>query len=275
MAKKRRRRRRRKKLRLNFGKVAAFLLFCLLCIFGLVMLISTTISHKKEYFNMGLKSYEDEKYDEALAYFDQALLEKELLSKKQDMNLHLYIADIYMKTGEYLKAVGEYDKVLEYSAAKKDDVGKMQSLAQALYDFHQGNYAGAIPALEEAAKGDYPEMYMFLGACYGQIGDVDNMFANYEIYVKKFDYNSYIYAQYASYYLSVDELDQAYGYIYNGLKSDEEYNAELRLLEIAYYEKLKDFDQAFLLAEELVSYYPDFEEGQKEYAFLYTRVSHE
>lgn len=275
MAKKRRRRRRKKRLRINFTKLAFIALFSLLCIFGLVMLISTTISHKKEYFNMGLKQYEKEEYDGALEYFDQALLEKELFSQKQDMNLHLYIADIYMKTGEYLKAVGEYDKVLEYSAAKKDDVGKMQSLAQALYDFHQGNYAGAIPALEEAAKGDYPEMYMFLGSCYGQIGDVDNMFTNYEIYVEKYGYNSYIYAQYASYYLSIDDLDQAYGFIYNGLNSDDEYNAELRLLEIAYYEKQKDFDQAFLLAEELVSYYPDNEEGQKEYAFLYTRVTHE
>lgn len=275
MAKKRRRRRRKKRIRINFTKLAFVALFSLLCIFGLVMLISTTISHKKEYFNIGLGHYEDEEYDKALDAFDKALLEKELFSSKQDMNIHLYIADIYMKTGEYQKAVGEYDKVLEYSAVKEKDVRKLQDLAQALFDFDQGNYAGAIPGLEKAAKGDYPEMYMFLGTCYGQIGDVNNMFANYEIYVDKFGYNSYIYAQYASYYISVGELDQAYGFIYNGLKSDDEYNAELRLLEIAYYERLKDFDHAFELAEELISYYPDNEDGQKEYAFLYTRVDHE
>ncbi len=275
MAGRRRRRRRKNRVRLDYRKIAVFILFCLLCIFGLVMLISSTISHKTEYFDRGLKFYSEEEYDEALDFFDQALAEKQLFSKKRDMNIHLYIADIYMKTEEYQKAADEYDKVLDYSSADRKNVEKLQKLAQALYDFNQGNYVGALPALEEAAKGDYPEMYMFVGTCYGQTGDIDNMFANYEIYTDKFGYNSYIYAQYASYYLSVDDLEQAYGYIYNGLESDMEYNAQLRLLEIAYYEKLKDFDQAYLLAEELASLYPDFEEGQREYTFLYTRVTHE
>lgn len=270
-----RRRRRRRRARWDYRKIAIFLLFCLLVLFTFVTMISAFFSHKKEYFNEGLDYYEAEEYDKALDKFEAALDEKQLFTKRRDMNIQLYIADIYMKTGEYLKAVEEYDEVLEYSSVNEDEVLEMQALAQALYNFNQGNYAGALPVLEQAAQKDYPEMYLYVGTCYGQIDDVNNMLKSYETYVKEFGYNSYIYAQYASYYMSIGELEQAYGYINNGLSSDSEYNAALRLLEIAYYEENKDFEQAYALAEEFISLYPDNEEGEKEYTFLYTRVTHE
>ena len=45
------------------------------------------------------------------------------------------------------------------------------------------------------------------------------------------------------------------------------------MLEITYYEKNEDYNKAYEIAGQLVSEYPDYEKGQKEYTFLSTRVS--
>lgn len=71
------------------------------------------------------------------------------------------------------------------------------------------------------------------------------------------------------------ELDNAYGYINNGLASDNTFQKELRLQEITYYEKIQDYDKAYELAKELYNLYPDYQAGADEYNFLYTRVSHD
>ena len=54
---------------------------------------------------------------------------------------------------------------------------------------------------------------------------------------------------------------------------DKIYRKELLMLEITYYEKNEDYNKAYEIAGQLVSEYPDYEKGQKEYTFLSTRVS--
>lgn len=277
MARRNRRRRRRKKSRIDYRKVVFFLFGCLVVIFAFAVILSKLISHKNEYFDEGLSYYEKGNYEKALDKFSDALEEKQIFSQNKDKNTRLYIADIYMKTGAYDKAVDEYDTILQTTSADKKDVTKMQEIAQALSDFSNGNYAGALPVLEQYVK-DFPELYMYIGTCYASMEDSENMFKNYEKYIELYGYNSYLYAQYASYYLSFDDsdnLDMAYGYINNGLASDSTFQKELRLQEITYYEKIYDYDKSYALAKELYELYPDFQKGVDEYQFLYTRVTHE
>lgn len=274
MARRNRRRRRKKRSNIDFGKVFIFLLACAIIIFAAVVILSKLISHKDRYFDEGLTYYQNSEYDKALDKFTEALSEKQIFSQNKDKNTRLYIADIYMKTADYKKAVDEYDTILQKTSADKKDVKKMQEIAQALSDFSDSNYAGALPVLEQYVK-DYPELYLYIGTCYASMNDSEHMFENYEKYIKKYGYNSYLYAQYAEYYISIGELDNAYGYINNGLASDNTFQKELRLQEITYYEKIQDYDKAYELAKELYNLYPDYQAGADEYNFLYTRVSHD
>lgn len=251
-----------------------FLVTCLVIVFAAVVILSKIISHKDRYFDEGLAFYQNAEYDKALDRFADALSEKQIFSRNKDKNTRLYMADIYMKTADYDKAVEEYDTILQQTSADKKNVGKMKEIAQTLADFSDSNYAGALPVLEQYVK-DYPELYLYIGTCYASMNDAEHMFENYEKYIDKYGYNSYLYAQYAAYYISIGEMDNAYGYINNGLASDNTFQKELRLQEISYYEKIQNYDKAYELAKELYELYPEYQDGVDEYNFLYTRVSHD
>ncbi len=274
MAGRNRRRRRKRKSNIDLGKVFFFLVTCLIIVFAAVVILSKIISHKDRYFDEGLAFYQNAEYDKALDRFADALSEKQIFSQNKDKNTRLYMADIYMKTADYDKAVEEYDTILQQTSADKKNVGKMKEIAQALADFSDSNYAGALPVLEQYVK-DYPELYLYIGTCYASMNDAEHMFENYEKYIDKYGYNSYLYAQYAAYYISIGEMDNAYGYINNGLASDNTFQKELRLQEISYYEKIQNYDKAYELAKELYELYPEYQDGVDEYNFLYTRVSHD
>lgn len=186
MARKNRRRRRKKRSNIDFGKVFIFLLACAIIIFAAVVILSKLISHKDRYFDEGLTYYQNSEYDKALDKFTEALSEKQIFSQNKDKNTRLYIADIYMKTADYKKAVDEYDTILQKTSADKKDVKKMQEIAQALSDFSDSNYAGALPVLEQYVK-DYPELYLYIGTCYASMDDSEHMFENYEKYIKNMD----------------------------------------------------------------------------------------
>lgn len=269
-----RRRRRKRKSNIDFVKVFFFLVTCLVIVFAAVVILSKIISHKDRYFDEGLAFYQNAEYDKALDRFADALSEKQIFSRNKDKNTRLYMADIYMKTADYDKAVEEYDTILQQTSSDKKNVGKMKEIAQALADFSDSNYAGALPVLEQYVK-DYPELYLYIGTCYASMNDAEHMFENYEKYIDKYGYNSYLYAQYAAYYISIGEMDNAYGYINNGLASDNTFQKELRLQEISYYEKIQNYDKAYELAKELCELYPEYQDGVDEYNFLYTRVSHD
>lgn len=269
-----RRRRRKRKSNIDFVKVFFFLVTCLVIVFAAVVILSKIISHKDRYFDEGLAFYQNAEYDKALDRFADALSEKQIFSRNKDKNTRLYMADIYMKTADYDKAVEEYDTILQQTSSDKKNVGKMKEIAQALADFSDSNYAGVLPVLEQYVK-DYPELYLYIGTCYASMNDAEHMFENYEKYIDKYGYNSYLYAQYAAYYISIGEMDNAYGYINNGLASDNTFQKELRLQEISYYEKIQNYDKAYELAKELYELYPEYQDGVDEYNFLYTRVSHD
>ena len=104
-----RRRRRKRKSNIDFVKVFFFLVTCLVIVFAAVVILSKIISHKDRYFDEGLAFYQNAEYDKALDRFADALSEKQIFSRNKDKNTRLYMADIYMKTADYDKAVEEYE----------------------------------------------------------------------------------------------------------------------------------------------------------------------
>lgn len=96
-----------------------FLVTCLVIVFAAVVILSKIISHKDRYFDEGLAFYQNAEYDKALDRFADALSEKQIFSRNKDKNTRLYMADIYMKTADYDKAVEEYDTILQQTSSDK------------------------------------------------------------------------------------------------------------------------------------------------------------
>lgn len=113
----RRRRRKRKSIQI-LSKCFSFSHLSGHC-FAAVVILSKIISHKDRYFDEGLAFYQNAEYDKALDRFADALSEKQIFSRNKDKNTRLYMADIYMKTADYDKAVEEYDTILQQTSADK------------------------------------------------------------------------------------------------------------------------------------------------------------
>lgn len=260
--------------RINYKLIFGLFVVACVAVFVIAYAMSALMSQKNELYEQGVSQYEAGEYETAAASFTQALSEHQLFSKKKDMNIKMYLADTYLKSARYSEAASLYGELADasYSGA---DVENLKDLAAALGEFSSGSYGSALDVLVKQSD-SYPELYMYIGTCYSEIDDTENMIASYEKYVSEFGFNSYVYAMYASYNLNKDEpdLEQAIAYINNGLScNDTVYRKELLMLEICYYEKQLDYDSAFELAGQLISEYPDYEQGQREYTFLSTRAT--
>ena len=258
--------------KINYPLILGILILACVSVLLISYAISAIISQKDEYFDKGVTYYESGSYQEAIDSFKDALAENQLFSGRKDQNIRLYMADAYLKSAQYAEAAATY-KELTDSSFSGSNVNDLKELAEALDDFSNGNYGGALDVLLKEAK-TYPELYMYIGTCYAVTDDSEKMFESYEKYVQTFGFNSYVYAMYGSYYLSNGDMESALAYITNGLECDDTvYKKELMMLQVAYYEKNLDYDKAYELASQLTEAYPDYEDGQKEYEFLSTRVS--
>ena len=258
--------------KINYKLIFALVILACVAVLLISYAISAIVSQKDELYDQGVKYYKSGSYQEAIDSFDNALAENQLFSKKKDQNIKLYLADAYLKSAQYTEAANTYNELIQDSFTGSN-VKDLKELATALSDFSQGNYGGALDVLLKQAE-TYPELYMYIGTCYAVTDESDKMFESYEKYVQTFGFNSYVYAMYGSYYLNNGDMESAIAYITNGLDSgDKIYRKELLMLEITYYEKNEDYNKAYEIAGQLVSEYPDYEKGQKEYTFLSTRVS--
>lgn len=256
--------------KINYKLIFALVILACVAVLLISYAISAIVSQKDELYDQGVKYYKSGSYQEAIDSFDNALAENQLFSKKKDQNIKLYLADAYLKSAQYTEAANTYNELIQDSFTGSN-VKDLKELATALSDFSQGNYGGALDVLLKQAE-TYPELYMYIGTCYAVTDESDKMFESYEKYVQTFGFNSYVYAMYGSYYLNNGDMESAIAYITNGLDSgDKIYRKELLMLEITYYEKNEDYDKAYEIAGQLVSEYPDYEKGQKEYTFLSTR----
>ena len=164
--------------RINYPLIFGVVLLACMAVLLIAYAISAIVSQKDEYYDKGVTYYESGSYQEAITSFNSALNENQLFSRKKDQNIRLYMADSYLKSAQYAEAAATY-KELTDSAYSGSNVNDLKELADALGDFSNGNYGGALDVLLKEAE-TYPELYMYIGTCYAVTDDSENMFASYE-----------------------------------------------------------------------------------------------
>lgn len=253
-------------LRLFFGVIIALVLFYCV-VFGI----------KFSMRGKAISLYENEDYKGAIDLFEEALKPNLPLLERFDNDVRFYLADCYVHEGQYGYACIEYNKILVWNDYKEiDGLKDLQKLAYGLQLYDRKEYREALPILLEAYESGYSELVLYVGSCYGQIGDAENMQLYYNVFLRNNEMNSFMYAQYAAIALDQNKLDKAYDYIQKGMQLEEQSSIkELKFDEIVYYEKLNDFNTAFEKASAFVEEYPGDKDGKNEYDLLYTRRSKE
>ena len=155
-----------------------------------------------------LKAYESEDYQGAVDLFEEALKPQLPYMYSIDNDSRLYLADCYLNLEQYEVAVYEYEKIKFWSEKKDDDVQYLEDIAYGLMLYKQKDYRQALPKLQKAYEDGYGDLVLYVGSCYGQLGDYENMQIYYNIFLQNHEMNSFMYAQYASIELDEGNMEQ-------------------------------------------------------------------
>lgn len=263
--------RKKKKAKKKFTLQSIIKLFVVFVIL-IVIIYGVSIGVKYSMFSKGLTLYGREDYESAIDLLEEALKPRLPFLEDFDNNIRLYLADCYVNTGMYGDACYEYSQVKLWEKEEVDGLDYLQKVAYGLQLYEWQDYRGALPILLEAYEDGYSDLVLYVGSCYGQTGDLDNMQLYYDVFLQKNDMNSFMYAQYAAIALDEGRMEEALDYIEKGKQLEDQSNIkELLFDEIVYYEKLKDYNTAYMKAKAFVETYPQDVDGKNEYDFLYTR----
>lgn len=219
-----------------------------------------------------LSLYRQADYAGAVELFQEALKPGLPLLEAFDNDVRMYLADCYVNIGDYGLACYEYSKIRLWSEKKDEDLEYLANVAYGLQLYDWKEYRQALPILLQAYEDGYSDLILYVGSCYGQTGDLENMQLYYDVFLQKNEMNSFMYAQYAAIALDEGRYDEALEYINNGKQLEDQSNIkELLFDEIVYYEKLKDYNTAYEKAKAFVEIYPMDADGKNEYDILYTR----
>lgn len=243
-------------------------------ILGVIIVLIYTVSFcvKGSMRSKALSLYQKEDYEGAIELFEDALKPRLPFLSGFDNDVRYYLADCYVNTGKYGDACYEYSMIKLWSGKKNKDLKYLQKVAYGLQLYDWKEYKEALPILLAAYEDGYKDLVLYVGSCYGQIGDLENMQVYYDIFLRDHEMNSFMYAQYAAIALDEGRLEDAKNYIETGKQLEDQSNIkELLFDEIVYYEKWKDYNGAFEKAKAFIEAYPNDADGKNEYDLLYTR----
>ena len=250
----------------TFGKWVGLVVILLILVYGVSFGIKYSMRNK------ALSLYEKEDYTAAVDLFNEALKPGLPLLESFDNDVRFYLADCYVNMGEYGLACHEYSKIRVWSDKKDTQLDYLANVAYGLQLYEWKDYRQALPILLQAYEDGYSDLVLYVGSCYGQTGDLENMQIYYDVFLQKNAMNSFMYAQYAAIALDEDKMDEALSYIEAGKQLEDQSNIkEVLFDEIVYYEKLKDYNTAYDKAKAFVEAYPTDVDGKNEYDILYTR----
>ncbi len=253
---------------LNIIKLFGGILVLLVIIYGVSFGVKYSMREK------GLSLYEQEDYEGAVDLFVEALKPRLPLLEDFDNDVRFYIADCYVNTGNYGFACCEYSQIKLWTQKEIEGLSYLQNVAYGLQLYDWQDYREALPILLKAYEDGYSDLVLYVGSCYGQTGDLENMQIYYDVFLQSHEMNSFMYAQYAAIALDENRLEEALGYIETGKQLEDQSNIrELLFDEIVYYEKLKDYNTAYEKAKAFIETYPNDVAGRNEYDLLYTRQS--
>lgn len=141
--------------------------------------------------------------------------------------------------------------------------------------YYQGKTEEAIASLTEIAP-EYIEAYCLLGEIYYANAQYSNAIDSYVTYMGADGAtpSDKVYYDLALCYMETENYTSALEYIRAGLATaDKKFERELKYEEIYALEKSGEFNEAYELAKEYVTVYPDDEKMQRELIFLETRYN--
>lgn len=247
-------------------------LFAMLVLFVIVIYV-VSFGVKFSMRSKAISLYNKEEYQGAVELFEEALKPELPFLEKFDNDIRFYMADCYVNMGQYGDACYEYSKIALWAKNHKvDGLSELKEIAYGLQLYAWEDYRSALPILLAAYESGYSDLVLYVGSCYGQIGDLENMQIYYDVFLQKNEMNSFMYAQYAAIALDEGRMEDALAYIEMGKQLKDQSNIkELLFDEIVYYEKLQDYNTAFEKAKAFVEAYPGDSDGKNEYDLLYTR----
>ena len=247
----------------------------LLAAFMMVLLVyGVSFGVKFSMMNKGLSQYEKDDFEGAVSLFTEALKPRLPLLEEFDNNIRFYLADCYVNMGLYGDACYEYNQIKLWSDKKVNGLSYLANVAYGLQLYEWKDYREALPILLKAYEDGYSDLVLYVGSCYGQIGDLENMQIYYDVFLRKNAMNSFMYAQYAAIALDDGNLEEALSYIEQGKQLEDQSNIKELIFDgIIYYEKMKDYNTAYEKAKAFVEAYPNDADGKNEYDLLYTRQS--
>lgn len=248
-------------------KLFGFVVGIIILIYGVAFGVKYSMREK------AISLYEQQDYNAAIDLFYEALKPRLPQMESFDNDVRFYLADCYINIGEYAYACQQYDIIKLWADEEEiDGLDYLQNVAYGLLLYSWEDYRSALPILVKAYEDGYSDLVLYVGSCYGQIGDLENMQIYYNVFLQNNPMNSFMYAQYAAIALDEGRLEEALSYIETGKNlSDTSNIKEILFDEIVYYEKIKDYNTAYLKAVEFVELYPNDISGRNEYDYLYTR----
>ena len=265
---------RRKKTQNTLATVGKIFVATLVIFIILAYILFNIVSDKKKNRDKGIKAFNKGDYEEAIDYFSKSIEAKQWFSTAMDMDTYFYLGDTYMRIGDYENAKQTYHLIQAFGSEKdKEKAQPYLHISDAMDEVDAGNYDMAVEKLKVEVDNGDTDAALYLGSCYYMMGENKKMLESYELYLKDNPLDSYLAYQISTYYLDNDNLELAKAYIDSGLNADTAYADRLRFNNVIYAEKQHDFDTAFQLISELKDQFPDVEEYQREYDFLYTRVN--
>ena len=278
-AKQRKARQRELRRKRNLRLAIICAVFSIIVIIGAAYIIVHSISDKEKLRNAGIKAFNSGSYNEAIDKFNESLSRDMWFSKNMDMDTNLYLGAAYMRNGEYEKAYQVYAKLIGSDYNSTDisyvTIQEYANLANTLNSLKSGVITDdEVTSLKTELEHGNKSVNLFLGLCYQQRGEYDEMIKAFNEYESDYGINTYLAYQMSSYYLKSGDLENATAYINKGLSaSDSLYLDKLMYNDVVVSEKNKDYSGALEKIKPLAEQYPENEAYQKEYKFLYSRVN--
>lgn len=272
---KKRIKRKKKAIRraLHILNIALFILVVILTFVGVFHIFTP----KKAYRNKGVDSFNKGDYETAIEHFDKALGYNQWFSDKLNVDICYYKADSYLRLEMYQEAYDTYSYILdEYSGSNynADDISYLMYITDGLIKFSNGEYFGSHSIFVDAVNNGYTELAVYAAICFENLDDYPKMKEYFDIYSREVGMDAYLCYKFAQYYIEQKDYNTAVAYVNQGLsQEDKTYEKQLRYVQVVCYEKLGQFNEAFALAKEYKSLYPDDTNGDDLYAYLDTRVN--
>lgn len=138
--------------------------------------------------------------------------------------------------------------------------------------YYLGEYQNACLDLEEARAGGDLDSYLYLGRAYEATGDYNYAANVYNSFLENHDGNAEIYNQLGLCEMTKGEYRKALEAFQAGKQLENTTMMQtLAFNEAVAYERLGEYDQAYLLMGNYLNNYPDDQQARREYEFLSTR----